>query len=140
MGDLARLVLAVHGTRSQEGQEVSAALRDAVAARLDGVTVQLGWADVLEPPLVRTLEEAGDCVLVPVFMTVGYHVAYDLPKAVRESGGRAVVTPHVGDAILDAVADRLAEVDPEPQAVVLAAAGSLRPGSVAEVGAAAGRL
>ncbi len=142
MGDLAggRVVLAVHGTRSRDGQAVSAALRDAVAARLDGVTVQLGWADVLEPPLVRTLEETGACVLVPVFMTVGYHVAYDLPKAVRDSGGRAVVTPHVGDAILDAVVERLAEVDTDPEAVVLGAAGSLRPGSVAEVGAAAARL
>jgi sirohydrochlorin ferrochelatase len=135
-----RLVLAVHGTRSHAGQAVCAALRDAVAERLQGVEVVLGWADVLEPRLVQTLEEVGDCVLVPVFATVGYHVAHDLPCAVRDSGGRAIVTPHVGDAILDAVAERLAEVDPQPEAVVLAAAGSLRPGSVAEVGAAARRL
>jgi sirohydrochlorin ferrochelatase len=142
MGDLVgeSLVLAVHGTRSAAGQAVSAALRDAVAARLGHVKVVLGWADVLEPPLVETLRELGPCVLVPVFMTVGYHVAYDVPTAVRDSGGRAVVTPHVGDAILDAVAERLAEVDPEPEAVVLGAAGSLRPGSVAEVAAAAQRL
>jgi sirohydrochlorin ferrochelatase len=130
-------VLAVHGTRSPAGQSVSAALRDAVAARLHGVDVGLGWADVLQPPLVQTLEGLGDCVLVPVFMTAGYHVAHDLPRAVEDSGGRAVMTPHVGDAILEAVAERLVEVDPRPEAVVLAAAGSLRPGSVAEVAAAA---
>jgi sirohydrochlorin ferrochelatase len=130
-------VLAVHGTRSPAGQSVSAALRDAVAARLQGVDVALGWADVLQPPLVQTLEDLGDCVLVPVFMTVGYHVAHDLPRAVEASGGRAVMTPHVGDAILEAVAERLVEVDPRPEAVVLAAAGSLRAGSVAEVAAAA---
>ncbi len=142
MADLSRpaLVLGVHGTRSPVGQAVSGALRDAVAARLPGVEVVLGWADVLEPTLTETLEEVGPCVLVPVFTTVGYHVAYDLPLAVRASGGLAVVTPHVGDAILDAVADRLAEVDPDPEAVVLGAAGSLRPGSVAEVFAAARRL
>jgi len=135
-----RLVLAVHGTRSHAGQAVSAALRDAVADRLQGVEVVLGWVDVLEPRLTQTLEEVGDCVLVPVFMTVGYHVAYDLPRAVRDSGGRAVVTPHVGDAILDAVAERLAEVDSQPRAVVLAAAGSRRPGSLDEVAAASRRL
>lgn len=135
-----RLVMAVHGTRSPVGQAVSAALRDAVAERLPGVDVMLGWVDVLEPRLVETLQEVGDCVLVPVFTTVGYHVAIDLPRAVRDSGGRAVVTPHVGDAILDAVAQRLADADPAPEAVVLGAAGSLRPGSVAEVGAAARRL
>lgn len=136
----ARLVLAVHGTRSHAGQAVSAALRDAVAARLPGVEVVLGWVDVLEPTLVQTLHEVGDCVLVPVFTTVGYHVAHDIPRAVRESGGRAVVTPHVGEAIIEAVAERLAEVDPEPERVVLAAAGSRRVGSLTEVVAASRRL
>jgi sirohydrochlorin ferrochelatase len=135
-----RLVLAVHGTRSASGQAVSAAVRDAVAARLPGVDVVLGWADVLEPPLAVTLTQMGPCVLVPVFLTVGFHVAQDLPGAVHKSGGLALTTPHVGDAILAAVAERLAEVDPHPEAVVLAAVGSRNRGSVAEVAAAAQRL
>jgi sirohydrochlorin ferrochelatase len=135
-----RLVLAVHGTRSTSGQAVSAAVRDAVAERLPGVEVVLGWADVLEPRLEVTLARVGACVLVPVFMTVGFHVAQDLPHAVHQSGGLAVTTPHVGDAIIAAVAERLTEVDSRPEAVVLAAAGSRRPGSVAEVAAAAQRL
>jgi sirohydrochlorin ferrochelatase len=135
-----RLVLAVHGTRSASGQAVSAAVRDAVAVRLPGVDVVLGWADVLEPPLTVTLAQVGACVMVPVFLTVGFHVAQDLPGAVHKSGGLAVTTPHVGDAILAAVAERLAEVDPHPEAVVLAAVGSRRPGSVAEIAAAAQRL
>ncbi|MBK8469111.1 MAG: hypothetical protein IPL45_04800 [Actinomycetales bacterium] len=134
------LVLAVHGTLSEAGQAISAHLRHDVARRLPEVQVVLGWADVLQPPLVETLAAVGDCVVVPVFLTAGYHVSHDLPDAVRDSGGRAVITAHIGDSILAAVAERLVDVDPEPDAVVLAAAGSRYPGSLAEVRSAARQL
>lgn len=135
-----RLVVALHGTRLPEGQAACVALVDAVAARLPGVDVRVGWADVLTPTLTDTLREAGECVVVPGFLTTGYHVSYDVPKAIRDAGGRAVLTPHVGEGILGAVAERLAETGVEADVVVLAAAGSKRPEPAVEVRAAAAKL
>ena len=80
-----RLVVALHGTRLPEGQAACVALVDAVAARLPGVDVRVGWADVLTPTLTDTLREAGECVVVPGFLTTGYHVSYDVPKAIRDA-------------------------------------------------------
>ena len=135
-----RLVVALHGTRLPEGQAACVALVDAVAARLPGVDVRVGWADVLTPTLTDTLRAVGECVVVPGFLTTGYHVSYDVPKAIRDAGGRAVLTPHVGEGILGAVAERLAETGVEADAVVLAAAGSKRPEPAVEVRAAAAKL
>lgn len=136
------LVLAVHGTRSSAGQAVAAELAAAVAARLPGVDVRLGWADVLTPTLTETLSGLADAVVVPAFLTAGYHVTSDLPAAVEASGGRARLAGLIGPALLAAVADRLAEAEAgrAADAVVLAAAGSRRRRSVAEVGAAARTL
>lgn len=149
------LVLAVHGSADPASTRVSEALRDAVAARLPGVRVHLGWADVLTPTLSETLaglrtgwepgpfaesvDERGPCVVVPVFLTGGYHVTVDVPRAMADSGVRATLTPRVGD-LLAAVVDRLAEAGGPGDAVVLAGAGSRRPESVAEVRAAARAL
>lgn len=139
-----RLVVALHGTRLPEGQAACVALVDAAAARLPGVDVQLGWADLLTPTLTDTLREVGECVVVPGFLTTGYHVSYDVPKAIRDAGGRAILTPHIGEGALQAVAERLTERLSETglvaDAVVLAAAGSKRPEPAVEVRAAAAKL
>ncbi len=133
------LVLALHGSRDPRAWAVSDALRTAVVGRLPGVGVHLGWADVLTPTLTDTLGRIGACVVVPVFLTSGYHVRVDLPDAVAASGGRAVLTSRV-DGLVAAVADRLAEAGGPLDAVVLAAAGSSRAESLAEVRAAAREL
>jgi len=83
------LVLAFHGTAKPEGQQVAARLLLRVAAALPGVQVHLGWADVLTPTLTETLTGLGRSVVVPCFLTPGYHVTSDLPAAIRASGGRA---------------------------------------------------
>jgi sirohydrochlorin ferrochelatase len=134
------LVLALHGTRSAAGQAVAADLVAAVAAGLPGTHVHLGWADVLTPTLTETLAGLGDAVVVPGFLTAGYHVSSDLPAAVRASGGRARIAGLIGPGLVDAVADRLVEAGGPGDAVVLAAAGSKRRRSVAEVGRAAHAL
>lgn len=131
------LVIALHGSRHPGAPPVAAGLRDAVAARLPGVPVLTGWVDVLGPLVADVLAGLSEAVVVPAFVTAGYHVTSDLPDAVAASGVRGVVTPHVGPRLLDAVAGRLAEAGGPGDAVVLAAAGSLRPDSVAEVEAAA---
>jgi sirohydrochlorin ferrochelatase len=136
----AALVLALHGTRSVAGQAVAAELSAAVAARLPGVAVQVGWADVLSPPLAQTLTGLGDAVVVPCFLTAGYHVTSDLPAAVEASGGHARLAGLIGPALVAAVADRLREAGGPGDAVVLAHAGSKRRRALAEVAAAAGAL
>lgn len=134
------LVLAMHGTRSTAGQDVATALVEAVATRLPDVRVRLGWADVLSPTLTETLTGIGDAVVVPAFLTAGYHVTSDLPAAIQASGGRARIAGLIGPDILAAVADRLAEADGPGDAVVLAAAGSKRQRSLDEVAEAARQL
>jgi sirohydrochlorin ferrochelatase len=134
------LVLALHGTRSAAGQQVASDLVVAVATRLPGVEVHLGWADVLTPTLTETLTGVGDAVVVPGFLTAGYHVTSDLPAAIQAAGGRARLAGLIGPALVDAVADRLLAAGGPGDAVVLAAAGSKRPRSVAEVTDAARQL
>ncbi len=130
----------MHGTRSTAGQAVAAELADAVAAALPGVDVHLGWADVLTPTLTQTLSTLGDAVVVPAFLTAGYHVTSDLPAAIEASGGRARLAGLIGPGLVDAVADRLREAGGPCDAVVLAAAGSKRRRSLEEVGLAARQL
>lgn len=133
-------MLALHGTRSAAGQRVASELLAAVAHALPGVTVHLGWADVLRPSLTETLTELGETVVVPGFLTAGYHVSGDLPAAVEAAGGRARLAPLIGPGLIGAVAERLAEAGPPANAVVLAAAGSRRRRSLAEVDLAARQL
>lgn len=132
------LVLAVHGTRSAEGTATSVALARAVAARLD-LDTHLGWVDIHTPTLTDTLKALGEAVVVPVFLTSGYHVTSDIPAAIAAAGGRASATGMVGADVLPAVLDRLAQVGPF-DAVVLAGAGSLRPRALAQVRAVTNTL
>lgn len=135
MTSAAPLVLAVHGTRSAVGTRTSHDLADAVATA-SGTDVRLGWVDIHTPTLTDTLRQLGAAVVVPVFLTRGYHVTSDIPAAIAAAGGRSSATDSIGADVLPAVIEGLrglADFD----AVVLAGAGSLRPGAVAEVHAAA---
>ncbi len=134
------LVLALHGTQSLAGQRVAAELVVAVAERLPRVEVHLGWADVLSPTLTETLTRLGEAVVVPGFLTAGYHVTSDLPAAIQASGGRARLAGLIGPGLIGAVADRLRAAGQPADAVVLAAAGSKRARSLAEVAEAARQL
>lgn len=140
MRDAPDLVLVLHGTSSPAGQQVAADLVVAVAVRLPGVEVHLGWADVLSPTLTETLTGLGGAIVVPAFLTAGYHVTSDLPAAIQASGGRARLAGLIGPALVDAVADRLLAAGGPGDAVVLAAAGSTRPRAVDEVAEAARQL
>lgn len=134
------LVIALHGTRHAAGRAFAEELRDAVASRLPGIEVHLGWVDIHDDLLDATLPRLGQAVVVPTFLTAGYHVEHDVPAAVAASDGRAVAAPHVGGAVLGAVRSRLLEAGPLGDAVVLAAAGSLRANALDEVDAVARAL
>lgn len=140
MVPLSALILAVHGTRSPVGTQTSRDLAAAVWQQLPGVEVRLGWVDIHTPTLAETVAEVGEAIVVPVFLTAGYHVTCDIPAAIDASGGSAIATPLVGPDLLPAVVERLGETGRGVDGVVLAAAGSLRPSAVAEVHAAAAEL
>lgn len=128
------LVVALHGSPHPGAAAVASALESALGERLPGVPVRTAWVD----SRVRTLESVagpGD-VIVPAFLTAGYHVASDIPDAAR--GAR--VTGHVGPRVAQAVAGRVREAGGPGDALLLAAAGSRRPEALAEVERAAAGL
>jgi sirohydrochlorin ferrochelatase len=132
------LVLVAHGTRDPAGVLVVDELAERVRARLPGVPVAVAFADVCAPTVdsvLRTLR--GPAVVVPAFLSAGYHVRTDLPAQV---GGRAVLTPSLGPAptLIAAVHDRLLTAGWRPgDTVVLAAAGSSDPRALTDVHRAA---
>jgi sirohydrochlorin ferrochelatase len=126
-------ILVAHGTRKSHGVEMIGELADRVSGVL-GRRVRTAFVDVLGPTpgdVLRALPDDGPAVLVPAFLSSGYHVRADLPAHVAASGHRnTVVTEALGpsQAIARIVADRLLESGWRPSdSVVLAAAGTSDP-------------
>lgn len=143
MTDSGVLVAVAHGTRDPEGPVVLGDLLDRVRERLPGVDVRLAYVDVIGPALEEVLAEVGrPAVVVPMFLASGYHVRVDVPRAVEAARSAALVTPALGpdEAVVAAVAERLRQAGPLPDAVVMAAAGSSDAEALAEVEVAAGAL
>jgi sirohydrochlorin ferrochelatase len=90
------VVLAAHGTADVEGLAVLEDLRAAVGDELVDREVVLGFVDVAEPHVRRLLTDRPDAVVVPLFVTAGYHVRVDLPEVLAEVAPAALLTPHVG--------------------------------------------
>ena len=116
-----------HGTASAQGQASIQALVDAVARRLPEVTVRLGHVDVQQPDVAASLAELSDgpVVIVPLLLSAGYHVRIDLRE---QSAHRddVTITPALGPdpRLADVLVERLREIEPDPEHVVLAVAGS----------------
>lgn len=134
------LVLVAHGTRHPAGARAVASLAALVAARLP-VEVRVAYADVRAPDVTTVLSEVdGPAVVVPAFLSSGYHVRVDVPAQVARSGRDAVVTPAFGPApeLVSATYDRLVSAGwRRGDEVVLAAAGSTDPRAHREVAHAA---
>lgn len=155
------LVIALHGSEHPGAAALADELVTLVGAELPGVQVSTAWVDararafcvdqlpvpelvegepvegeLVEGGLVEGDPVGGPTVVVPAFLTAGYHVLEDLPALV--DGG--VLTTHVGPDLLDAVADRVIEVEGPGDAILLAAAGSKHAEARAEVEAAASEL
>ncbi|WP_193315122.1 sirohydrochlorin chelatase [Nostocoides sp. F2B08] len=141
------LVVAAHGTVSEAGRAV---IEDCArrAADLVGAPWRVGYVDVCAPALADVLSEADDSVVVPLFLTSGYHVRYDVPAAVARARS-AVVTPALGAgrAVVEALGARVREALGAPghvgdhiDALVLASAGSSLASARAEVDEVAAML
>ena len=77
------LILAAHGTRRPGGVTMVGDLAARVGALL-GQTVQVSFVDVLGPTPSEVLAASTDprAIVVPAFLSRGYHVRTDLPAHV----------------------------------------------------------
>lgn len=133
------LIVAAHGTASVTGRRV---VEDCAARAADllRVPARVGYVDVCAPSLAEVLADRPDPVVVPLFLTSGYHVRHDVPSAVADRPG-AVVTPALGTAspVIEALGSRLREVlgpglvSEHADGLVLASAGSTQEAARSEV-------
>jgi len=127
------LVLVAHGTRKQRGVAMVGDLASRVAATL-GQTVHVSFVDVLGPTPSEVLAPiAGPTIVVPAFLSRGYHVTADIPAHVEASGHRDVTVTEAlgpGPQLVRVLADRLIESGwRRDDSVILAAAGTSDPGA-----------
>ncbi len=123
------LIACAHGTSSALGAAEVNALRDGIAALRPGLDVREAYVDVQEPDLpavVAGLPAGETAVVVPLLLSVGYHVKVDIARAVRSRPDTLAAAPLGPDPRLAALLDqRLREAGVTgDDAVVLAAAGS----------------
>jgi sirohydrochlorin ferrochelatase len=123
------LVLVAHGTRKPDGVAMVGDLARQVSQMLDR-RVRVAFVDVLGPTPAEVLDtlDGRPAVLVPAFLSSGYHVRRDIPEHVTASGHPDVtVTPALGPCpqMVRVISDRLVEAGWGPgDSVVLAAAGT----------------
>ncbi|OBH93130.1 sirohydrochlorin chelatase [Mycobacterium sp. E2733] len=125
------LILVAHGTRRPEGVAMVEELA-AQASSLTGRPVEVAFVDVLGPTPSEVLKRAKatgrPAIVLPAFLSRGYHVRADLPAHVELSGHpNAIVTPALGPSgqVARIVGDQLVKCGWRPgDSVVLAAAGT----------------
>ena len=127
------LVLVAHGTRKQRGVEMVGDIAERVSATL-GQPVHVSFVDVLGPTPSEVLAPmAGPTIVVPAFLSRGYHVTTDIPAHVEVSGHPDVTVTEAlgpGPQLVRVLADRLIESGwCRDDSVILAAAGTSDPGA-----------
>jgi sirohydrochlorin ferrochelatase len=126
------LLLVSHGTRKQRGVELIGDVAQRVSATL-GQQVHVSFVDVLGPTPSEVLGQMRDkpVVMVPAFLSRGYHVNSDIPGHIAASGHPDVmVTEALGPSpqLARVLADRLVESGwRRDDSVILAAAGTSDP-------------
>ena len=136
------LVACAHGTRSPAGRRLIAEL--ALCARRLRPELQTTAAFVdVQPPTVADVvaglvAEGRRAVVVPLLLSGGYHVHVDIARAVEGRAGAVAARPLGPDErLVEVLSDRLLAAGADPRdpltAVVLSAAGSSDPRSVADV-------
>ncbi|MGP7961481.1 sirohydrochlorin chelatase [Sanguibacter sp. A247] len=137
------LVGCSHGTANLAGRAAITSILDDVRRLRPDLDVREAFVDVQQPEVTDVvhgaLAEAGRAVVVPLLLSVGFHVKVDVAAAV-EPAGAAASGPLGPDAVLvEILVDRLREAGlRDDDALVLAAAGSSDPAAaeaVAEVAA-----
>jgi len=144
------LIACAHGTSNAQGAAEVNALRDAIAALRPGLDVREAYVDVQQPDLVDVVAglpadpaaSGASAVVVPLLLSVGYHVKVDIAKAVKSRPGTVAAAPLGPDPRLAALLDqRLREARvTDNDSIVLAAAGSSNPNAAISVEELAGQL
>lgn len=139
------MIACAHGTSSTQGAAEVNALRAAIAELRPGLDVREAYVDVQQPDLVDVvagLPEGEAAVVVPLLLSVGYHVKVDIARAVKSRPGSAAAAPLGPDPRLAALLDqRLREAGTtDNDVVVLAAAGSSNPNAAVSVEELLGQL
>lgn len=129
--------MVAHGTRKQSGVEMVADLAQRVSTAL-GSQIHVAFVDVLGPTPGEALRGLNEpTVLVPAFLSRGYHVNTDIPLHVAASEHLDVtVTEALGPSpqLALVLADRLVESGWRPDdSVVLAAAGTSDPSAQSDL-------
>jgi sirohydrochlorin ferrochelatase len=128
------LILAAHGTRRPGGVAMIGDLAAHVSTLL-GRTVQVAFVDVLGPTPSEVLAAATDspAIVVPAFLSRGYHVRTDLPAHITASQHPDVtITPALGPSaeIARIIAHQLVKSGwHQGDSVILGAAGTLDSGA-----------
>ncbi|MGY4654500.1 sirohydrochlorin chelatase [Mycobacterium sp. URHB0021] len=127
-----RLLLVAHGTRKPSGVELIGDIAERVSATV-GHQVRVAFVDVVGPTPAEVLRQmrGEHVVLVPAFLSRGYHVGVDVPAHVAASGHPEVtVTQALGPdpQLVRVLAQRLVQFGWRPDdSVILAAAGTSDP-------------
>ncbi|MDP9433743.1 MAG: sirohydrochlorin chelatase [Actinomycetota bacterium] len=136
------LVACAHGTRNATGRRLIAELALAARDLRPGLVTTAAFVDVQPPTVVDVvaqLSSAGrPAVVVPLLLSGGYHVHVDIAGAVAGADSAVAARPLGPDPrLVEVLRNRLADADVDADdagtAVVLAAAGSSDPRSVADV-------
>jgi sirohydrochlorin ferrochelatase len=125
------LILVAHGTRRPSGVAMIGDLAEQVSV-LVNLPVQVAFVDVLGPTPSEVLSSAAatgrPAIVLPAFLSRGYHVRADLPAHVAASGHPDVaVTPALGPSpqIVRIVGEQMVKSGWRPSdSVILAAAGT----------------
>jgi sirohydrochlorin ferrochelatase len=136
------LVAVAHGSRDPAAQECVLSLTGRVARLAGGVRVRTAFVQHAEPSLATALAgataEAGAAgadgpVVVPLLLSGGYHLSYDITTAARAAAVPVARPLGPDPRLVRALADRLDEARvPDEAPVVLAAAGSRDPRALAD--------
>jgi len=139
------MIACAHGTSNTQGAAEVNALRAAIAELRPGLDVREAYVDVQQPDLVDVVAGLPDgeaAVVVPLLLSVGYHVKVDIARAVKSRPGSAAAAPLGPDPRLAALLDqRLREAGTtDNDVIVLAAAGSSNPNAAVSVEELLGQL
>ncbi len=125
------LLAVAHGSRDPAARECVLSLTGRVARLAEGVRVEAAFVQHAEPALGTALAGAtaaagaDETVVVPLLLSSGYHLSYDIAAAARLAGVPVAQPLGPDPRLVPALADRLDEAGvPAGVPVVLAAAGS----------------
>ena len=130
------MIACAHGTNNAEGQQRINQIREESAELRPGLRVLEAYVDVQEPALpdvVTSVAREVRVVVVPLLLTVGFHVQVDIAEAVASRPDTVAAAPLGPDPRLAKLLDERLGKLPHGWGIVLAAAGSSRPEAAEQI-------